>query len=85
MTFMPVMVRANSRAEARAAACGQPSQFALTPPAPGRSMISTPRNPTRAAAIRSGPIRSRSTKPASGTSHRVRVNDRALASANGSS
>ncbi len=81
---MPVMVRAKSSAAARAAACGQPSQ-PPEPSAPGRSMISTPRNPTTAALIRKGPIGSRRIRPANGTSQRVRVNDSALASASGSS
>jgi hypothetical protein len=57
--------------------------MAKSPPAPGRIMISTPANPTRAAPIRNGPTGSRTTKKASGTSHRVRVKDSALASARG--
>jgi hypothetical protein len=74
------MVMAKPSAAPSAAAWPQPKPC---PGAPGCSMTSTPANPTRAAPIRSGPSGSRNTKKASGTSHRVRVNDRALASARG--
>ena len=56
---------------------------AKCPPAPGRTMIRTPAKPARAAKMRSGPILSPTTKAARGTSQRLRVKDRALASARG--
>jgi len=78
---MPVIVNAVSSEPPSAASAGRP--IAKCPPAPGRTIISTPMNPTTAAPIRNGPTLSRRMKTARGTIHRARVNDNALASANG--
>ena len=75
------MVSAVRKDEASMASAGRP--MAKWPPTPGRTISSTPRKPTMAAPIRSGPTFSCSTKAASGTSHSVRVNESALASASG--
>src|SRR5262245_3695440 len=77
MTFIPVIVVANSTAA--------PSAAALGPAAPERtegcSISSTPPKPTSVAAMRGAPTASRSTNTASGTSQSVRVNESAFASA----
>ncbi len=76
---MPVTVKANSRDEASMQSWGTPR-----PSCPvGRTISSTPANPTTAAPMRCTPTVSRSMKAARGTSHRVRVKLRALASARG--
>ena len=80
MTFMPVTVNANSSAEASAATAGHPA----SPCACGCNISSAPRNPMIVAKTRRGPTDSLSTNAASGTSHSVRVNDNAFASASGS-